>query len=181
MDINGNDYLNDEMVSIDKNKIDKNNLIMNHQKFLVPKLKTDKEKLKEFAYCMKMMALTQQGFNLINYSRWGKEKMLSSGMNSILKYKHNKAMAGELYRKLDMLMYLKALKGVLFIKTKLCMIDLAKRIFMLDLEQGLEVVIHNELQNQNYPMSYRYYDFILNYAHKNFSHQKLNKYTFESS
>ena len=68
---------------------------------------------------MKMMALTQQGFNLINYSKWGKEKTLSSGMNNILKYKHNKAMVGELYRKLDMLMYLKSLKGMLFIKTKL--------------------------------------------------------------
>jgi hypothetical protein len=66
-------------------------------------------------------------------------------MNSILKYKHNKAMAGELYRKLDMLMYLKALKGVLFIKTKLQQIELAKQLFMLDLEQGFEVVIHREL------------------------------------
>lgn len=54
-------------------------------------------------------------------------------------------MAGELYRKLDMLMYLKALKGVLFIKTKLQQIELAKQLFMLDLEQGFEVVIHREL------------------------------------
>ena len=143
--MNKNDYINDKLVSIDKTKFDKNNLLMDYTKFLKPKPKSDKEKLKEFIYCMKMMALTQQGFNLINYSKWGKQKMLSNGMNSILKYKHNKAMAGELYRKLDMLMYLKCLKGILFIKTKLQMIELAKQLFMYDFEQGLEVVIHREL------------------------------------
>ncbi len=66
MEYNGNDFLNDEMVSIDMAKLSKNNLIFNHKYFLAPKPKTDKEKLKEFVYCMKMMALTQQGFNLIN-------------------------------------------------------------------------------------------------------------------
>ena len=96
-------------------------------------------------------------------------------MNNILKYKHQKAMAGELYRKLDMLMYLKALQGILFVKTKLLMIDLAKKLFMLDLEQGIEVVIHRELQNQNYPLSFRYYDFIINYANKSFCHKKRAK------
>ena len=181
MEINKNDFLSDEMVSIDKAELRKNNLIFNYKYFLSPKPKTDKEKLKEFVYCMKMMALTQQGFNLINYSTWGKEKEQSSGMNSFLKYKHNKAMAGELYRKLDMLLYLKALKGVLFIKTKLMQIEIAKQLFILDLEQGFEVVIHRELRNKNYPMSYRYYDFIINYALKNISRRKRMKYSFESS
>lgn len=83
--MNQNDYLSNEMISIDKEKLGKNNLIfdvsfkndtssLRMPKDLPPKVKTDKEKLKEFVYCMKMMALTQQGFNLINYSKWGKEK-----------------------------------------------------------------------------------------------------------
>ena len=47
------------MVSVDKNKIGMNNLIMDdYTKFLEPAPKSDKEKLKEFVYCMKMMSKT---------------------------------------------------------------------------------------------------------------------------
>ena len=46
------------MVSIDKTKIKKNNLIFDYKKFLVPKPKTDKEKLEDFSYVYKLMSLT---------------------------------------------------------------------------------------------------------------------------
>lgn len=61
------------------------------------------------------------------------------------------------------------------------MIALAKQLFMLELEQGHQVSINNELQNQNYPMSCRFYDFIINYALNTFNETKKCKYNFESS
>ena len=62
-----------------------------------------------------------------------------------MKFKHRKSTITEKYRKLDMLLFLKAFQGILFIKAKLQMIQYAKNIFILDLEQGQEAFILKEL------------------------------------
>lgn len=68
--------------------------------------------------------------------------------------------------------------GILFIKSKLQMIKLAKEIFILDLEYFKEVFIHRELQNRNYPLSMRFYDFIINYSLQTIDDLQFDKFKF---
>jgi hypothetical protein len=77
-----------------------------------------------------------------------------------------------------MLLLMNSVHGVLFIKCKLHMIKLAKEIFILDLEYFNEVFIHIELQNRNYPLSMRFYDFIINYALQSIDVLQFDKFKF---
>lgn len=51
-----------------------------------------------------------------------------------------------------------------FIKCSLLRIDLIKQKFILELEQGQEVFIPSELSCDSYPVSFRYYDPIIQMA-----------------
>lgn len=71
-----------------------------------------------------------------------------------------------------MLFYFNCLKGTLYIKSKLMVIDISKKLFLNELERGVDVAIPMELQNQRYPMSCRYYDFIIDFAKSNINPDK---------
>lgn len=116
-----------------------------------------------------MMAEQFESFNLINFSDWDKNSSIGNkiGSRSIVKklnYKNQKSKLGELFRKFDMLLFLKAVKGVMFIKCMIAKIEVCKQLYILELEQGTDVYLHQELCVDQYPVSYRYYDFILNYS-----------------
>jgi hypothetical protein len=116
-----------------------------------------------------MMAEQFESFNLINFSDWDKNSSIGNkiGSRSIVKklnYKNQKSKLGELLRKFDMLLFLKAVKGVMFIKCMIAKIEVCKQLYILELEQGTDVYLHQELCVDQYPSSYHYYDFILNYS-----------------
>jgi hypothetical protein len=115
------------------------------------------------------MAEQFESFNLINFSDWDKNSSIGNkiGSRSIVKklnYKNQKSKLGELLRKFDMLLFLKAVKGVMFIKCMIAKIEVCKQLYILELEQGTDVYLHQELCVDQYPSSYHYYDFILNYS-----------------
>ena len=54
-----------------------------------------------------------------------------------------------------------AVKGLLLVKTILKRIQLSKQLFMLEIEQGNEVFIPQDLSQDQFPISFWYYDSIL--------------------
>ena len=53
------------------------------------------------------------------------------------------------------------IKGPRYIEALLVKIDLKKQMFLMDLENGIEVLIPDELSQDHMPPSFRYYDLIL--------------------
>jgi len=64
------------------------------------------------------------------------------------------------------------MKSSLFIFTKLKQIELIKEVFVLDMEQGNNVLIPPELSVNTFCLSYRYYDSILQIVHSMFNPSK---------
>ena len=60
-----------------------------------------------------------------------------------------------------LLMAARLIGGVVFLKTLLKRIELAKELFILDLEKGDEVLIPPELSQERLPASFKYYYCIL--------------------
>lgn len=62
-----------------------------------------------------------------------------------------------------MLIGLKAVGDLLFLKCLVKRVELTKKIFMQDVEEGGEIFIPQELSQNQLPYSFRYYDPILTF------------------
>ena len=62
------------------------------------------------------------------------------------------------FNSLSMFINLRLIHGIRFLHAVLTKIDLAKKIFLLDLELGTEVLIPYELSQDYLPPSFRYYE-----------------------
>lgn len=82
----------------------------------------------------------------------------------MIEYKKNKYIQNALFEKIKLVLNLKAVNKVLYIKLLLKKIDLAKSLFILEIEQGEEVFIPPEISINQYPLSFRFYDSILNFT-----------------
>ena len=80
--------------------------------------------------------------------------------------KERNALMGS-YMKLRLLLQLKAMKGEMYISLLLRVIDVAKKVFILAVELGLEVYIPSELSQKDISVSFRYYDPVLAIIHEN--------------
>lgn len=65
------------------------------------------------------------------------------------------------YMRIRLILSMRMLKGLFYIETLLKKIALAKKIFVLDIEQGMEVYILDDLSQRNLALSFRYYDPIM--------------------
>ena len=63
--------------------------------------------------------------------------------------------------KLQLSMSMKMFSDYFFVKAFLIKIELAKQLFVLDVEQGTEVSIPDDLCQRDLPWSFRFYDPIL--------------------
>ena len=121
-------------------------------------------------------------YNLIEYSIWDSEdknriELLEKNKNITILGKHLKSLKYEQIRKLSMLINLKAVRKMLFIKIKLKVISLAKEIFILDINLGNKIYVPKEININKFPSSYRYYDFILQFIQEYISILKKTKIT----
>lgn len=66
-----------------------------------------------------------------------------------------------IYNRLDVILKTHMLQGPQFIVTLIYKIKILKELFVLDLEQGHEVHIPNQLSQRHLPYSFRYYDPII--------------------
>lgn len=60
--------------------------------------------------------------------------------------------------KLNMVIKLRAINGIAYLRCLLRKIQIAKELFILEIEQGAEVFIPKELSQDHLPYSMRYYD-----------------------
>mmetsp|Transcript_2861 Transcript_2861/g.4446 ORF Transcript_2861/g.4446 Transcript_2861/m.4446 type:complete len:200 (-) Transcript_2861:1415-2014(-) len=92
-----------------------------------------------------------------------KQDLVNENMNfnRIIRYKREKNRLLYEINKLKILINLKAIRRAIFIKVLLLKIDLIKQLFVLELEQGLEVFIPPELSIEKYPLNFQFYDHIL--------------------
>ena len=86
-------------------------------------------------------------FELRNYPRYLKFKLRIKTITAI-------------HKKITLFYQLKLLKGSLFVRIALKRIELAKELFVMEIEQGREVLIRRNLSQDDLPYSYRFYDFI---------------------
>lgn len=77
------------------------------------------------------------------------------------RYKIRRTFLMKQYMKIRLILSLRMLKGLFFIETLLTKIKLAKQIFVLDIEQGQEVFVLDDLSQRALPMSFKYYDPII--------------------
>ena len=73
-----------------------------------------------------------------------------------------------------MLINLKMISGPRYIEALLERINLVKEGFLMDLEQGTEVIIPKEIGQDSLPQSFRYYDFLLMFIQENITHEQKN-------
>lgn len=74
-----------------------------------------------------------------------------------------------MYLKFNMAIKLRSLKGKTLLIAMLRRIELAKELFMLEVETGKEVFIPVELSEDHFPNSMRYYDPIMAIVQENIS------------
>jgi hypothetical protein len=65
------------------------------------------------------------------------------------------------YANLNLILNIKAVTKINYIQCLIKRIELAKRLFVMDIEQGAEAYIPNDLRNSKLPLSFQYYDPIM--------------------
>ena len=60
-----------------------------------------------------------------------------------------------------MMINMRLIQGPRYMEALLMRIQLVKELFLMDMEQGIEVNIPREISMDHWPLSYRYYDSIL--------------------
>ena len=77
---------------------------------------------------------------------WGtKKELVQASQSKIVIYKHKKKFKSDHYYKLNLLQNFHLLNGIDYITAALIKIKLQKEIFIMDIEQGHEVFIPQEL------------------------------------
>ena len=83
-------------------------------------------------------------------------------IDHVTKYKVERVIAEGVYINLRLIMSMKCVKHILFVKVALKRIELAKYIFILDMQQGKQIYIPSELQVDQFSQGLRFYDLTLN-------------------
>lgn len=97
------------------------------------------------------------------------------------RYKIRRTFLMKQYMKIRLILALRMLKGLFFIETLLTKIKLAKQIFVLDVEQGQEVFILDDLSQRFLPLSYKYYDPIIKIIFSKMSSDSKSYFTQQTS
>ena len=89
------------------------------------------------------------------------ELFKDSNHQQFIKYKFKRKGREIQYNKIKLFMNMKLIGGIVYCKALLKRIQIAKELFVLEIEQGQEVLIPSDLSQDALPMSFRYYDSIL--------------------
>lgn len=86
-----------------------------------------------------------------------------------------------LYDTLALILNLKSLIGILHVKAMLIKIEQAKKLFILDMSDGCEVFIPKDLSQTQYPMSYRYYDPLIQIVQQRIADDRKDFYKLKNT
>ena len=92
--------------------------------------------------------------------------------NNNVKYKMNINYKEALNHKLSMIINLKLIHGIHYLKTVLKKKEISRELFILSMEDGSEVYIPKDLSQDHLPISFRYYDHLLACAQEGISDHK---------
>ena len=90
-------------------------------------------------------------------------------VSSYVQYKFSRAILMQEIQQLSLALKLGMADGPIYTICQLRVIQLNKMMFALELEQGLEVRIPKALSQNHLPISFRYYDCILNVVKRQIS------------
>lgn len=82
-------------------------------------------------------------------------------MSNYFAYKFDKTRKEMVYNRLELITKMTMVQGPQYIVAVLERIKMSKQLFVLELEQGREVLIPKVLSQVNLPQSFRYYDPII--------------------
>ena len=122
-------------------------------------LTKDQDIFKKMMFKMRMMENKEVSANQIQSRKHIKQRM-------------KKNVWEILFWKLKMVINLKAVSGLCYIMVALKKIDIVKKIFIVEIEDGNEVYIPKELSQDHYPASYRYYDSLISMTQTGISESK---------
>ena len=98
-----------------------------------------------------------------------------------MRYNKTKERLTNLHNKCKILINMKAIRDLLFIKCALMKTQLAKELFVLEIEQSRESYIPNELAQDHLPMNFWYYDAILMFVQDLVSQETKDLHTFKNT
>lgn len=101
--------------------------------------------------------------------------------HQLVRYNKTKERLTNLHNKCKILINMKAIRDLLFIKCALMKTQLAKELFVLEIEQSRESYIPNELAQDHLPMNFWYYDAILMYVQDLVSQETKDLHTFKNT
>ena len=109
-------------------------------------IKIDEEQHEQFSKVIKKMTDKNNCYDLFQNAIVGNRRMFEEKpVIKMLRYKFDRRNLMNMYGKLRLIISLRAVEGELFILLLLQSIKLAKEIFVLEIEQGLETFIPPEL------------------------------------
>mmetsp|Transcript_14114 Transcript_14114/g.21992 ORF Transcript_14114/g.21992 Transcript_14114/m.21992 type:complete len:146 (-) Transcript_14114:533-970(-) len=85
----------------------------------------------------------------------------SKRYKKMIRQKFTRKFKEMIYNKINLVIGLKAIRGLVFLRVLLKKIELARELFLMDIEEGLEVFIPKDLSQDHLPYSFRYYDPII--------------------
>ena len=80
------------------------------------------------------------------------------------------------YKKFELLINLRSIRTIDFVRFNLKKIELAREIFLKEIEHGSEVFIPSEISSDHYPQSMRFYDHILIHLQNNMSNEMREEF-----
>lgn len=93
-------------------------------------------------------------------------------IQNVIDFKMKREYMTSLYEKMKLVSRFQSLKGVTYLELILKRIELIKELFLLNIAQGDEVVIPDELSQKTLPASYYFYDAIMNIIQKGLEQSK---------
>ena len=94
-------------------------------------------------------------------------------------YRMKKIELTDQFNRLNLMVKNRLLGGLLFVKVLIMRNEVRKKLLILDVELGREVFIPTELSQDNLPLSFRYYDFILRFIQTNISNEKRERFNMQ--
>ena len=94
-------------------------------------------------------------------------------------YRMKKIELTDQFNRLNLMVKNRLLGGLLFVKVLIMRNEVRKKLLILDVELGREVFIPAELSQDNLPLSFRYYDFILRFIQTNISNEKRERFNMQ--
>lgn len=98
--------------------------------------------------------------------------ILKEDIQKWVRYKFNRFKAEKNIKKIKNLLQSKSLSGPRFLMGQLKLYELTKKIFILEFELGNEVLIPQALSQDQLPLSFRYYDPIIQFIQMKLSMQR---------